>query len=76
MTRFEISRLHLRTPGLNREQAQRLGQGVAERLSTMTIGETQAQKIPSLKVRIDSGANTSVDRLADRIVGEIRRRLS
>ena len=73
--RLQISNLHLRAPGLSREQAARLGRNVAERLAETPFDQLQSQQIRSLKVQVGPGAGSSVERLADEIASQIRRRI-
>lgn len=69
-----IDELRLRASGLTREQGKRLGEIVAERLAKQTlVGDQQSRIIPSLNVRVQSNAGSSVERMAFEIAGSIRR---
>lgn len=74
--RFQISRLRLRAPALNREQAHRLGERVAQRLADIPMNDIQGGKIPTLSVRVDSATGGSIERLAEKVANQIRQKLS
>jgi len=72
--RVQIDELRLRVPGLAREQAQRLGEIVAERLARHTLaGNQKGRVIPSRKIRLHSNAGSSVEQMASEIAGTIGR---
>lgn len=72
--KVQINEMRLRVPGLRREQAQRLGEIVAERLARHTLaGDQQGRVIPSLNIRLHSNAGSSVEQMASEIAGSIGR---
>ena len=73
--RIHIDNLHLRVPGVNRDDAQRLGQNVAEHLRTALHGSSHAGNIGSLHIRLQHNASSSSDALARTIAENIARRI-
>ncbi len=68
MSRVRIDNLRIRAAGLSREQARRLGEAVAKRLSE-TLTTARSQTIPALDVKVRGTAN------ADEIAAQIGRKL-
>jgi hypothetical protein len=72
---IRIDELHLRVPGLGREEARRLGEEVARRLAEELPREGRPQRLASLDLRTSVPATTPRAGLADAIVRAIRRSL-
>lgn len=72
--KVQINEMRLRVPGLTREQAQRLGKIVAERLAKYPMaGYQQTRVIPALTIRSYSNARSAVERTASDIAENIIR---
>ncbi len=72
---IRIDELHLRVPGLGREEARRLGEEVARRLSRELPPTVRPQRLSSLDLRAAVPAGTPREKLADAIVLAVRRSL-
>lgn len=72
---FQINELRLRASGLTPDQARRLGEIVAKRLSEVPLAGRQSQRITSLRLRVQSRANDSLEQMADDIAHHVRRRV-
>ena len=71
-SKVQINELRLRAPGLNREQAQRLGRLVAKRLSESPIPVAQSRTLPSVSLRVRDGRG-SLEGIASEIASSIRK---
>ena len=70
-----INELRLRASGLTRDQARRLGEMVAGRLSDLRLTNNQARRIPALSLRVGSVKPGSFETTADEIARAIREQL-
>lgn len=73
--KVRIDELRLRTSGLTREQARKLGESVARQLAENIPSSRRSRRLPGISVQISQPANHSEDRLAETIANQIRRRL-
>jgi hypothetical protein len=71
-----INELRVRVTGLTPEQAQRLGELVAQQLSELSVRVDRSQRIPSASVQVRSSGSSSLEQTADGIVAGIRRSLA
>ena len=70
-----IGRLHLRIPGVSREEAQRMGEDVAQRISDSLPGEGRRERLGALDMRVRIQPGTSRDNLAKLIAQSILEKL-
>lgn len=75
-TSVHIKELRVRASGLTQEQARRLGELVAQRLSETPLSADRSRRIPSASVQVCSSGRNSLERVADDIVVGIRRSLA
>lgn len=68
----QINQLRLRVPGLTQEQARRLGEVVAKRLTELPLDTNHSRQIPALVLRVRSGPTSSMERMANDITNRIR----
>jgi hypothetical protein len=73
--KIRIDELHLRVPGLSREEARQLGEEVALRLATDLRGSARSQHLGSLELRTTVAQGASRDELTRQIADAIRRAL-
>ena len=73
--RIRIDELHLRVPGLSREEARRLGEEVALRLAKDLQGSVRPQLLGSLELRMTAAHGASRDELTRQIADAIWRAL-
>lgn len=74
--RIEINRLHVRVPGLGREEAQWLGGEVAQRLARELPGQEGLRDLGALHLRVRVAPGARADDLAGRIAEAIVRGIS
>ena len=69
-SKVEIGEFRLRASGLTKEQGQRLGEMVAQRLANMSANKSGV--IPTIRVGLRAEGN-EISQLADQIVAKVRR---
>lgn len=75
-SKVQINEMRLRVPWSQRHQAKQLGQAVAARLAERPLSDgAQSRALPSLNTVVRSGSDDSVERIANEIASNIRRRL-
>ncbi len=72
---IRIDELHLRIPGLGREEARRVGEEVAKRLSRELPHVARTQRLASLDLTAAVRAGASGESLVDAIVLAVHRSL-
>jgi len=65
----EVRRLHLRIPGVSREEAQRLGKDVAHRIAQSLPSAGRREQLGALDIRVSLRPGTPRDQIA-RLVAE------
>ncbi len=71
----QIGELHLRIPGLSREEAQRMGADVAQRISDSLPGKGRRERLGALEMRLSLQSETPRDGLAEMIANSILEKL-
>lgn len=71
----QIDRLHLRIPGLSREEATRLGADVAEQIAQSLPSDGRHEHLGALDMRVSIQQGTPRDDLARVIAGSILEKL-
>ena len=74
--RARIDQLHLRVPGLSREQGKHLGITVARQLARQLPGITRSGKLSALRVRLTIPTGTPRERLGSVIAAGIIKKIS
>jgi hypothetical protein len=70
-----IGELHLRIPGVSREEAQRMGEDVAQRISESLPANGRRERLGALDMRVSIQPGTPRDQLARLIVRSILEKL-
>jgi hypothetical protein len=71
----KIEKLHLRIPGLSREEARRMGEDVAQRISESLPAKGRRERLGALEMRVRIQPETSRDGLARLIAQSILEKL-
>jgi hypothetical protein len=72
----QIERLHLRIPGLSREEAQRTGEEVAARVARSLPAYGEKQRLGALDMRVKLPLGTPRDQIAKLIALSILEKLT
>lgn len=72
---LHINNLHLRVPGLGREEARRLGEAVARELAKSPPPPNGRREIGTVAIRMPAPSNASTTTLASQIAARIRQTL-
>jgi len=74
-TKIQINEMRLRVRGISREEARRLGEIVAQRLSDARFAVKSSRNVPSVNVRLKSAGTDSIEATANEIVESIRKQV-
>jgi len=72
---IRIEELHLRVPGLSREEARRLAEDVARLVAEALPASGRSERLGALDIRTSIPSATPRDRLASLIAGSILEKL-
>ena len=71
----QIENLHLRIPGISREEGRGMGEEVAERISQSLPGDGKRQRLGALTMRVKLPVGTPRDQIAKLIALSILEKL-